>query len=71
MNMKVREQVKSLLGARGITMKEISRMLCEKMDKKYSLANLSSKLARGTLTYNEVLLIADFLNYKIVFEDMS
>ena len=67
MSKKVREQIKSLLGAKGVTMKEVALMLTEKTGKQYSLANLSSKLKRGTLIYNEVLLIADFLGYDINF----
>lgn len=69
MSIKVREQIKSLLGAKGITMKEIAEMLSNKIGKKYSLPNLSSKLIRGTLTYNEVLLIVDYLGYEIEFKE--
>lgn len=67
MSVKVREQIKSLLGAKGVTMKEVAQILAEKTKKNYSLANLSSKLKRGTLTYNEVLIIVDYLGYKIEF----
>lgn len=69
MSKMVREQIKSLLGAKDITMKEVAKMLTEKTGKQYSLANLSSKLKRGTLIYNEVLLIADFLGYEINFTE--
>ena len=69
MSMKLREQIKSLLAAKGVTMKNVSEMLSEKMGKNYSLANLSSKLKRGTLTYNEIILITDFLGYEIFFKD--
>lgn len=48
-------------------MKEVAHMLETKTGKNYSLANLSSKLKRGTLSYNEVILITDFLGYKIEF----
>lgn len=51
MNMKAREQIKSLLAAKN------------------SSNNLSNKLIRGSITYNEVLLIADILGYKITFVD--
>ncbi len=67
MSILVREQIKSLLGAKGVTMKEVAHMLETKTGKNYSLANLSSKLKRGTLSYNEVILITDFLGYKIEF----
>ncbi len=69
MSIKVREQIKSLLGAKGVTMKEVAQMLADKTSKNYSLANLSSKLKRGTLTYNEVLMIIDFLGYDIEFKE--
>ena len=69
MSVKVREQIKSLLGAKGVTMKEVAQILAEKTKKNYSLANLSSKLKRGTLTYNEVLVIIDYLGYKIEFTE--
>ena len=69
MSVKVREQIKSLLGAKGVTMKEVAQILAEKTKKNYSLANLSSKLKRGTLTYNEVLIIIDYLGYKIEFAE--
>ena len=67
MNLRVREQIKSLLTANNVTMKEIAGILTEKTGKKCTLANLSSKLKRGTLTYNEVLIIIEYLNYHIEF----
>ncbi len=69
MNMKAREQIKSLLAAKNIKMKELCLLLSEKMGKNYSSNNLSNKLIRGSITYNEVLLIADILGYKITFVD--
>ena len=68
MNMKAREQIKSLLAAKNIKMKELCLLLSEKMGKNYSSNNLSNKLIRGSITYNEVL-IADILGYKITFVD--
>lgn len=67
--MKVREQVKSLLVAKDISMKELCEKLSEKLGKEYSLANFSSKLKRGTIMYNEVVLIAEILKYDIKFVD--
>ena len=69
MSMKVREQVKSLLVAKDISMKELCEKLSEKLGKEYSLANFSSKLKRGTIMYNEVVLIAEILKYDIKFVD--
>lgn len=69
MGIKVREQIKSLLGVKGVTMKDVAQMLSLKTNKNYSLANLSSKLKRGTLSYNEVLMIIDFLGFEIEFKE--
>lgn len=69
MSMRAREQIKSLLVAKNITMTELCKMLSDKLGKSYSLTNLSNKLVRGTITYNEVLIIAEILGYKINFVD--
>ena len=69
MNMKAKEQIKSLLAAKNIKMKELCLLISEKMGKDYSSNNLPNKLIRGSITYNEVLLIADILGYKITFVD--
>ncbi len=67
MNLQVREQIKSLLAEKGVTMKYVAQILAQKTNKQYSLANFSSKLKRGTLTYNEVVLIANSLDFDIKF----
>lgn len=67
MSLKVREQIKSLLAEKGMTMKTLAELLSVKANKKYSLANLSAKLQRGSLTYNEVVVIANILGYDIKF----
>lgn len=69
MSMKAREQIKSLLAAKNIKMKELCKLLSEEMGKNYSSNNLSNKLIRGSITYNEVLLITEILGYKITFVD--
>ncbi len=71
MKMLVREQVKSLLAQENIKMKELAAQMQEKLGKNYSLENLSHKLARGTVSYNEVLLICEILGYKIKFEKID
>ena len=65
--MLVREQVKTLLAQEGIKMKDLAIKMEEISGRTYSLQNLSHRLRRGTLTYNEMLLIADILGYEISF----
>lgn len=71
MGIKVRERIKSLLAERNYKMKDLAAELSVKSGKHYSLANLSSKLKRGTITYNEVILICDILDYDIEFRDRN
>ena len=69
MRRNVKEQVKMLLAERDIKMKELVKNLSEKYGASASLSNLSCKLSRGTLTYNEVLDICEILGYEIEFKD--
>ncbi len=50
-------------------MKELAKELSIKLNKNYLPANLSHKLRRGSISYNEMLVIFDILEYKLVFED--
>ena len=67
MRLKVREQVKTLLSQEAITQKELASLLTNKFGKKYTQTSLAQKLSRGSLTYNEVMKIAEILGYDIQF----
>jgi hypothetical protein len=66
--MPIREELKALLAKENITMTELTQKLSVQKNKDYSLQSISQKLIRGTLSFNEVELIADILNYDIKFE---
>jgi len=65
MKLKVKEQVKVLLSQEGIKQKDLAAILSEKTGHFYSATNLSQKLGRGSLTYNEFVEIAEILGYEI------
>ena len=67
MKLQVREQIKALLAQENIKLKELAVMITEKTGKKCMPDSLSQKLRRGTLSYNETLEIAEFLDYEISF----
>jgi hypothetical protein len=69
MNVKIRDQIKILLLQKGILMKELVLEMGKRLNKKYSSENFSNKLRNETITYKEILLIADILGYKINFSD--
>ena len=52
----------------GMTMKELAEMLHLKYGRSDSVSNLSGKLSRGSLRYEEALEIADVLGYDIVWK---
>lgn len=67
MKLQAQEQIKSLLAQRRMTLKRLAELLSEKTGKQCSADNLSHKLARGTIPYNQVLIIAEILNFDIEF----
>ena len=67
MQINSKNQVKLLLMLEDVKLKELVVKLSETTRKKYTSDGLSHKLSRGRLTYDEMLLIADILGYKIEF----
>ncbi|MCM1339330.1 MAG: LLM class flavin-dependent oxidoreductase [Muribaculaceae bacterium] len=65
---KIRERIKTLFAWRGITYEEYARRVFKKTGKKISTNSLSHKLARETISYKEVLEIAYYLGYDVVFQ---
>ena len=68
MEIYAKELVKLLLAKEGITQKELAKILTEKTGKSYLPESLFRKLNRGTITYNEVVVIADILGYNLVLQ---
>ena len=66
--MTVREDLKILIIKENITLTAVAKILSEKLNKNISADNLSQKLRKGTLRYNDVKIIADALGYEIKFE---
>ena len=71
MNLQVKEQIKTLLVQRNVTIKKLAEMISDYTGENCRPDSLSHKLKRGTLTYNDVLVIAKLLNYRIIFEDLN
>lgn len=67
MKLQIKEQIKTLLAQEGVKLKELANMIAETTGQNCSPDSLSHKLRRGSLTYNETLMIADLLDYDIAF----
>ena len=69
--MNIREQIKVLLAIENTTLTDIARKMTAETGRNYSMHNLSQKLSRKTLKFEEARLIAKILGYKIQFEKIQ
>ncbi len=65
--MRIITELKELLYQDGLTLTYIANELGKRLDKPYSLENLSNKLRKETITHREMKLIADILGYDLKF----
>lgn len=65
--MGTREDIKVLLARENWTLTEVAKEMSERTDKPYSRPNLSQKLTKQTLRYEEAKLIGDILGYDLTF----
>lgn len=63
----VRNEIKSYIAKSGMTLKDIVTEY-NKTHRPTTTQNISNKLSRGTLKYQEALDIAEIIGYKIVWE---
>lgn len=63
----VKKQIKILLLQEDVLLKELALELAQKTGKNYTPDSLSHKIARNTITYSEMVYIADILGYEIKF----
>ena len=65
--MRIITELKEILYHKGLSLKFVAEELSKKLDKSYSLANLSNKLRNETITYKEMKLIAEIIDCKYEF----
>ncbi len=61
--MNIGNEIKKLAIENGTTLTNLAKNISEKKGKPYSVQNLSSKLKKGTINYNELEIILDSLGY--------
>ena len=66
--MNIRNEIKAQIVRAGFTMQELVDRLSDEYDWSDSVSNLSAKLQRGGIRYNEVVELADVLGYDIVWQ---
>lgn len=59
--MRIITELKEILYAKGLTLKFVAQELEKRLNKPYTLANLSNKLRNETITYRKMKLIAEII----------
>jgi len=65
--MSVKKDIKMLLLENDTTITEIAQEMTKITGKNYSRSNISQKLIRGTLKYEEAAIIGEILGYQLKF----
>ena len=63
----VKKDIKMLLAENDFTITQLAKEMTELSGHKYSRSNISQKLSRGTLKYEEAKLIGEILGYELKF----
>ena len=66
--MNTRNEIKALMVREGMTMSEVVEKMAEQYGWSASVPNLSGKLRRGSLRYQEAVELADALGYDLVWQ---
>lgn len=64
---KIKERIKTLFTWRNISYEDYARRVQTKSGRKISTSSLSHKLARESISFKEVIEIANELGYDIIF----
>jgi len=65
--MGVREDIKTIIVQSSWTITEVAKEMSQITGKNYSRSNISQKLSRKTLKYEEAMLIGQILGYDLKF----
>ncbi len=67
MNKMIINDLKKILLDVNVSLTELAAALSKRLNKPYSLNNLSNKLRNETISHREMLIIADILGYDLKF----
>ena len=66
--MNTKQQLKHLLVMNDMTLTELCKRMSEKLEKEYTIYNISGKLNRDTIKYSEIKILYDILGYELVLK---
>ena len=65
--MSIINELKKILLDVNVSLTELAEALSKRLNKPYSMQNLSNKLRNETISHREMLIIADILGYDLKF----
>ena len=65
--MSVRTDIKTILAENDVSITKLAELMTKKTNKYYSQSNISQKLMRNTLKYEEAKIIGQLLGYELKF----
>ncbi len=65
--MSIRTDIKTLLAENAVTVTYIAQEMSKRLGKSISQSNISQKLMRGTLKFEEAKLIGEILGYDLKY----
>lgn len=65
--MRLKDEIKGYIASSGWTITQITEELNKRNGTNYTMQNLSSKIRKESLKYNEILEIADIIGYEIIW----
>ncbi len=69
--MNMRNEIKKLAAGKGVTLSYLAACLSKKLNKPYSIQNLSRKLKDNSIRANELILILSELGYEITIAEIK
>lgn len=66
-NMSIRTDIKTILAENDMSITNLAKLMTEASGKYYSQSNISQKLLRGTLKFEEAKLIGTLLGYELKY----
>lgn len=69
--MEIGKEIKKLAVENGLTLTYLAKCIAENKGKNYTIQNFSTKLKKGTINYNELVIILKELGYEIELKKLQ
>ena len=71
MGTRVKDRLKSFIALNGMYIKDLAKLMTDNSGKLFTEDSLGGKIRRESITFKEVILLADVLGYEVNFTKKS